>query len=84
MLHVKLNFYQTVSSITSGIYPFRLNRAQKDRIESPFKSKKKSGLILNSILTPIFYSIVEALNVVLLGAIQPERVYNCSPQSSFK
>jgi broad specificity phosphatase PhoE len=26
-------------------------------------------------LTPIFYSIVEALNVVLLGAIQPERVY---------
>jgi hypothetical protein len=41
----------------ADIYPFRLNRAQKDRIESHFKSNKKSGLILNSILTPIFYSI---------------------------
>jgi hypothetical protein len=57
------------------IYPFHLNRTQKDRIESSFKSKKKSGFILSSIWTPIFCSISKALNVVLLGAIQPERVY---------
>jgi phosphoribosyl 1,2-cyclic phosphodiesterase len=58
-----------------------LNRTQKDGIESSFKSNKKSGLILNSILTPIFCSISKALNVVFLGAIQPERVYTiCSLQ----
>ena len=58
------------------IYPFRFKRTQKDDIESSLQSNKKSGLILSSILTPIFYSIVEALNAVLLGAIEPERVYS--------
>ena len=57
-----------------NVYPFRLNRAQRDRIESSLQSNKKSGLILSAILTPIFSSIVEALNAVFLGAIETERV----------
>ena len=57
------------------VYSFWFKRTQKDHIESSLQLKKKSGLILNSILTPIFYSIVEALNEVFLGAIEPERVY---------
>ena len=38
----------------TGLYPFRLNRTLKDCIESSFKSNKKSELILNSLLTPIW------------------------------
>ena len=67
-----------------NIYSFCFKRTQKDHIESSLQLKKKSGLILNSILTPIFYSIVEALNAVFLGAIEPERVYTRSVSSALK
>ena len=71
-LDVKL-FYEFVKQCE--LYPFRFKRTQKDHIESSLQSNKKSGLILSSILTPIFYSIVEALNAVFLGAIESEGVY---------
>jgi hypothetical protein len=32
------------------------------------------GVLQLALLTPIFYSIVEAFNVVLLGALEPEKV----------
>ncbi len=57
------------------VYRFLLKGTQKDHIESSLKSNKKSGLILNSLLTPIFYSISEALNAVFLGAFEVEPVY---------
>ncbi len=40
--------------------------------------EEKIGVNIELILTPIFYSILEAFNAVLLGAIEPERVYSTS------
>ena len=71
-----ISVYSVVNKkISLSLYSFRFKRTQKDCIESSLQSKKKSGSILNSILTPIFYSIVEALNAVFLGALEMERVY---------
>ena len=60
-------------STGTGIYPFHLKVTNENRIKSSLKSNKKSGSILNLILTPIFSSISEAFNRFAFGCLSGGR-----------
>jgi hypothetical protein len=55
--------------------PVPPQRRPKQIDSNPLKSKKKSRLILNAILTSIFYSISENFNSIFLGGFEVEQVY---------
>jgi hypothetical protein len=76
---MKIDGEDTTNTSTQRVFiPVPPQRRPKQIDSNPLKSKKKSRLILNAILTSIFYSISENFNSIFLGGFEVEQVYSSS------